>query len=87
MFGYYFRIFSSIGLNIQNYETPTEYIKRIEQQFAYDKYKYDNETFENFMKRVDNPEFLSKHSGLMDAVEVYQLARYSKQEIDEKQKI
>jgi len=83
---FYFRIFDAMGFIIQNNETPMEYIKRIEEKFAYDKYKYDNETFENFKARVGNPESLSKHSGLLPVAEVYQLARYSKEQMNKEQK-
>jgi len=83
---FYFKILNSIGFKIQNNETPMEYVKRVEEKFAYEKYKFENESFENFKVRVGNPGILSKHSGLISVAEIYQVARYSKEQINSEQK-
>lgn len=83
---YYIKIFTSMGFDIQRGETLIEYIKRVEEQLAYEKYSYHNETLMDFRQRVVNIDTLSKHSGLKTVVEIFLAARYSKQQIVENQK-
>ena len=86
MAAYYLKVYEVQGTPILKNETPAEFVRRIEEQSAYEIYKYENENFDNFKSRVSDTGSLGKYSGFKSVMDIFILARYSSVQIKESQK-
>ncbi len=85
-FKYYFKVLALQGLGIKPGETPSEYSHRVSNQILFERFGHKGESLSQFMDRINNLKSLYNQSRFISVTEIFVKARYSLEEITEKEK-